>query len=124
MGLSMMEGHRLESAFDAIRHRHSSTVIILENDLYRCEEKELVDEFLQNSKQVILLDHLYHHTAGQAHAIIPAGTFAEADGPLLSCEGRAQRFFQVYEPEKHNKESWRWLQALGTHGRAACREGV
>src|SRR3546814_9204777 len=51
MGLSMMEGHRLESAFDAIRHRHSSTVIILENDLYRCAEKELVDEFLQNSKQ-------------------------------------------------------------------------
>src|SRR3546814_20424895 len=86
MGLSMMEGHRLESAFDAIRHRHSSTVIILENDLYRCAEKELVDEFLQNSKQVILLDHLYHHTAGQANEIITAGTFAEADGTLINGE--------------------------------------
>src|SRR5690606_31804095 len=77
MGLAMMGGHRLESAIDAVGHGHSSTVIVLENDLYRNAEKEVIDEFLQKSKQVVLLDHLYHRTAEQAHAIIPAGTFAE-----------------------------------------------
>ena len=31
--------------------------------------------------------------------VLPAGTFAEADGTLVNNEGRAQRFFQVFVPD-------------------------
>lgn len=112
MGLAMMGGHRLESALDAVAHGHADTVIILENDLYRRAEKTLVDEFLQKSRHVILLDQVYHQTAEEADVIIPAGTFAEADGTLISGEGRAQRFYQVFVPDGPVQESWRWLQQL------------
>ncbi|QEC52282.1 NADH dehydrogenase subunit G [Anseongella ginsenosidimutans] len=112
MGLAMMGGHRFESALDAVKSGHSDTVIILENDLYRRAEKELADEFFQSSREVILLDHLYHQTAEAAGMLIPVATFAEADGTLVNSEGRGQRFFQVFTPDEPIQESWRWLQQL------------
>jgi NADH-quinone oxidoreductase subunit G len=42
--------------------------------------------------------------------VLPAGTFTEADGTLVSNEGRAQRFYQVYAPQGDIQESWRWLR--------------
>jgi NADH-quinone oxidoreductase subunit G len=47
--------------------------------------------------------------------LIPAGTFAESDGTLINNEGRAQRFFQVYEATDVVKESWRWIMEIGKH---------
>ena len=49
--------------------------------------------------------------------VLPAASFAEADGTLISAEGRAQRFFQVYDNEYYHpmssiKEGWRWLHAV------------
>jgi NADH-quinone oxidoreductase subunit G len=41
--------------------------------------------------------------------LLPAGTFAESDGTLVSSEGRAQRFYQTYVPPGFIQESWRWL---------------
>jgi NADH-quinone oxidoreductase subunit G len=43
---------------------------------------------------------------------LPAATFAESDGTLVSNEGRAQRFFQVYAPTGEVCESWRWIRDL------------
>ena len=56
-------------------------------------------------------------TSARAHLLLPVASFAEADGTLVSQEGRAQRFFQVYEPSYYDgeiliRESWRWLHAL------------
>jgi len=44
--------------------------------------------------------------------VLPAGTFAEADGTLVNAEGRAQRFVQVIAPAGAVQESWRWLRDL------------
>lgn len=114
LGLAMMKGNRLDSAFQAVRNGEADTVIILENDLYRHGKMEVVDEFLAKCKNVIVLDHSHHVTAAKAHILIPAGTFAEADGTLVNNEGRAQRFFQVQESANTIKESWRWLVDIGT----------
>jgi NADH-quinone oxidoreductase subunit G len=56
-------------------------------------------------------------TSGKAHLLLPAASFAEGDGTLVSFEGRAQRFFQVFEPSYYDasiliREGWRWLHAL------------
>lgn len=59
--------------------------------------------------------------------MLPAASFAEADGTLINMEGRAQRFFQVYAPAFYDadiqvREGWRWLAALqGTLDRKAPR---
>jgi len=113
MGLAMMGGHRLETAFNAVLHHHADTVIILENDLYRHGSKKLVDQFLSQCKNVVVLDHSNNPTTQKARVLIPAGTFAESDGVIVNNEGRAQRYYQVYEATDVIQESWRWLLNIG-----------
>ena len=45
---------------------------------------------------------------------VPAASFAEATGTLVNMEGRAQRYFQNFDPAYYDRtietlESWRWL---------------
>jgi NADH-quinone oxidoreductase subunit G len=113
IGLTMMGGHRLNSAFDAVMNGHADTVIIIENDLYRHGKMATVDAFLKKCKNVIVMDHLEQPTLHKANVVVPAGTFAESDGTIVNNEGRAQRFFQVYESSNVIQESWRWLMSMG-----------
>jgi NADH-quinone oxidoreductase subunit G len=113
LGLAMMGGGRLDGAFNAILNSHADTVIIMENDLYRHGSVPTIDRFFSRCKRVIVLDHTNHATIKKAQVIIPAGTFAESDGTLINNEGRAQRFFQVYEATDVIQESWRWLLNIG-----------
>ena len=63
MGLAMMGGHRLNSAFNAVLNDHADTVIIIENDLYRHAKTDVVDKFLDKCKHVIVIDHTPHPTS-------------------------------------------------------------
>jgi NADH-quinone oxidoreductase subunit G len=40
-----------------------------------------------------------------ANLVLPAASFAESDGTLVNQEGRAQRFFQVFDPAYYGRES-------------------
>jgi NADH-quinone oxidoreductase subunit G len=113
LGLAMMGGHRLESAFSAVLNGHADTVIIMENDLYRHGKTETVNDFFKKCKHVIAFDHTNHATVQKAHMVVPAGTFDESDGTLVNNEGRAQRYFQVHESGDQVQESWRWLLQVG-----------
>ena len=114
MGLAMLGGHKLESAFEAVMNGYADTVIILENDLYRRAGTAPATSFLDSCKQIIVLDHLHNPTTEKAGILLPAGPFSEADGTLINNEGRAQRFYQVHPAPEEIQESWRWLTALGT----------
>lgn len=111
LGLALMGGRPLEEAFQKVMTGQADTVIVLENDLYRHGDAKVVDEFLSKCKSVIVIDHTQHATAVKAQWLLPAGSFAEADGTLVNNEGRAQRFFQVYE-KVDIKESWRLLTGI------------
>lgn len=113
MGLAAMKGKRLASAIDAVRNGKADTVIILENDLYRRNETSVVNNFFKTCKHIIVLDHSNTATAEQADVLIPTGAFAESDGILVSSEGRAQRYFQVFETPDVIQESWRWILTFG-----------
>jgi NADH-quinone oxidoreductase subunit G len=113
MGLAMMHGQRLESAFNAVRNGHVDTVIVMENDLFRHAKTSTVNHLFSGVKNIIVLDHTNTATVKNANVLLPAGTFAESDGTLISNEGRAQRFFQVYESTEVIQESWRWLMHIG-----------
>jgi NADH-quinone oxidoreductase subunit G len=112
LGLSRMGGGSLSAAFKAVHDGAANTVVILENDLYRRGDAGQVRAFLDACQHVIIIDHLRHATAEQAEVVLPAATFAEADGTFISSEGRAQRFFQVFVPGDEIQESWRWLRDI------------
>lgn len=109
LGLAMMNGGRVDDALESLSNGVADAVIVLENDLYRRADRAKIDAALETATHVIALDHLLNDTTAQAELVLPAGTFAEADGTLISFEARAQRFFQVMEPGDDVRESWRWL---------------
>jgi len=104
-GLALMTGASLEAAFAS----NASTVIVLENDLYMRRPAPEVDAFLQAREHLVVLDHLENRTTARAELLLPAATFAEGDGTLVSSECRAQRFFRVFPPDETVRESWQWL---------------
>ncbi len=104
-GLALMDCQPLSEAFKLT----PETLIVLENDLYRRAPAKLVDNFLESAQHVVVLDHLSNDTTAKAELLLPAGTFAESDGTLISAEGRAQRFFPVFAQQTDVRESWRWL---------------
>jgi NADH-quinone oxidoreductase subunit G len=106
----MMEAHPLSAAFKAVESEPKTTVIILENDLFRRAPANTVTRLLRSSSHLIVIDHIESATAAAAEMVLPAGTFAESDGTLINSEGRAQRFFQVLNPSSEVEESWRWLR--------------
>ena len=92
LGLALMDAPR------ARRPRSepgADTVIVLENDLYRRAARRLggqVSGALPSTSW--RSTHLETATTEKAELVLPAATFAEGDGTLVSSEGRAQRFFR------------------------------
>ncbi|WP_019673323.1 NADH-quinone oxidoreductase subunit NuoG [Psychrobacter lutiphocae] len=114
MGVCLLGGKSVEellaTEFDA--------VIVAENQLTDAIDIEKLAQLLTD-KTVITLDHQNLHWHKFVDIVLPAASFAEADGTLVSAEGRAQRFFQVYDPSYYSnknciKEGWRWLHAVET----------
>ena len=107
----------LDDALALLAGGQADTLVVLENDLYRRAPAAAVDAALAAATTVVVVDHQHTATSDKAHWLLSAATFAEGDGTLVSQEGRAQRFFQVYDPSYYDaavlvKESWRWLHAL------------
>ena len=117
IGLGMIGGHSLDAALDELESGSADAVIVLENDLYRQLPKAKVDAALKHTPNVIVIDHQRTATTEKAGLVLSTASFAESDGTVVNQEGRAQRFFQVYDPAYYDTkvemlESWRWLHAL------------
>jgi NADH-quinone oxidoreductase subunit G len=109
IGTALLGGKPLEQAEDALRNGHGAMAIVVENDLLR---RPGAGRPPQDGIYWVALDHLENGFTRSADALLPAATFAEADGTLVNHEGRAQRFYQVFIPAGEIQESWRWLQEM------------
>ncbi|MGF6110064.1 NADH-quinone oxidoreductase subunit NuoG [Pseudomonas frederiksbergensis] len=117
LGLAMLGGNSVDDALQAVIDGKADAIVVLENDLYTRTDKAKVDAALNAAKVLIVADHQKTATSDRAHLVLPAASFAEGDGTLVSQEGRAQRFFQVFDPKYMDAsilvhEGWRWLHAL------------
>ena len=117
LGLAMLGGDSVDAALQAVIDGNADAIVVLENDLYTRTDAAKVDAALNAAKVLIVADHQKTATSDRAHLVLPAATFAEGDGTLVSQEGRAQRFFQVFDPKYMDAsilvhEGWRWLHAL------------
>ncbi len=112
MGLALMHSPGVEDAITAAIDGSRTTVIVLENDLYRRAARERVDALFNGAATVVVLDHVPTETAVKADIMLPAANFGESDGTLVSCEGRAQRSFQAVFPKDDVQASWMWLRDI------------
>ncbi len=115
LGVALIGGLSVDEALAQVRA--GDALVVLENDLYRRTDAAAVDAALSAAAGVVVVDHRLTPTAARANVVLPAASFAEGDGTVVNNEGRAQRYFQVYDPAYYNlanpiKESWRWLQGL------------
>ncbi|GGB93350.1 NADH-quinone oxidoreductase subunit G [Dickeya fangzhongdai] len=117
MGVTMMGGGSLDEALSQLETGEADSVVVLENDLYRHAPAARVDAALAKAANLIVLDHQRTAIMDKAGLVLSSASFAESDGTLVNQEGRAQRFFQVYDPTYYDSkvvmlESWRWLHSL------------
>ncbi|XKE45674.1 NADH-quinone oxidoreductase subunit NuoG [Halomonas organivorans] len=116
-GVALLGGRPLEWVLEEIEAGRADALVVLENDLHARLPHARLDRALARLTSLVVLDHQRTATWARADLGLPAASFAEGDGTLVSLEGRAQRFFQVFEPsflrpETRIRESWRWLHAL------------
>jgi NADH-quinone oxidoreductase subunit G len=124
LGLALLEPRPLSEALKLTKQNPEAAVIVLENDLSR-RFTEAEASLLRDAQHLVVFDHLCNSMTEIAEIVLPAGTFAESDGTLVSSEGRAQRFFQALDPSTDVKASWRWVHevsaAAGLSGTAQWR---
>ncbi|MEL0027442.1 MAG: NADH-quinone oxidoreductase subunit NuoG, partial [Perlucidibaca sp.] len=117
LGCALLDSQPLDAGLALLASGGADAVVILENDLYRRAPVAIVDAALSAAREEVVIDHQATAPADKAGWLLPAASFAECDGTLVIQEGRAQSFFQVYDPAYYDasvtiKESWRWLHAL------------
>lgn len=125
MGLGIIGGGSLEEALTELETGRADAVVVLENDLHRHASAIRVNAALAKAPLVMVVDHQRTAIMENAHLVLSAASFAESDGTVINNEGRAQRFFQVYDPAYYDSktvmlESWRWLHSL--HSTLLSRE--
>ncbi|WP_148933970.1 NADH-quinone oxidoreductase subunit NuoG, partial [Escherichia coli] len=125
MGLGIIGGGSLEEALTELETGRADAVVVLENDLHRHASATRVNAALAKAPLVMVVDHQRTAIMENAHLVLSAASFAESDGTVINNEGRAQRFFQVYDPAYYDSktvmlESWRWLHSL--HSTLLSRE--
>ena len=114
-------GLSMEAALEAASAGAADTLVILENDLFRRADTERVTAALEAAGQVIVLDALETPTAEAATVALPAATYAESTGTFVNYEGRAQRFYRVFEPADEIAPSWEWIARMAdAAGRNDC----
>ena len=114
LGQAMLAGPeapKLGALEQRAREGEIDTLIVLENDLYRRGNSARIDALLAACANVIVLDGLDNATTSAASLALPAANFAESEGTLVSLEGRAQRYFPVFQPREERRSSWVWLLA-------------
>lgn len=120
IGLAMIgSAGSFEDAMQRVEEDRKLTAVVIETDLYYRTDRQSASSFLNNCNKVILLDSLENDTTPEVDYVLPAGTFAESSGTLVNNEGRAQRFYQVFQPGNDMKSSWAWLDMMIHHSETA-----
>lgn len=115
LGSGLAGGESLDAALEKVRNDDYDSVVILENDLYRRFSEKDADSLFSATQTSIVIDQMDNHSTEQADLVLPAATFADSDGTLINNEGRAQRFYQIMNPDTHIQESWRWIRDIMKH---------
>lgn len=116
MGSALLGGMSLDEALEAVRTGGADTVVVVENDLTSRLKEASFRALFDSTKHSIVLDFFRNRTTELAEIVLPVATFAESSGTFVNNEGRAQRFFEVVNPDEIVSASWKWLGLLSGRG--------
>ncbi|MDE5285522.1 MAG: NADH-quinone oxidoreductase subunit G, partial [Buchnera aphidicola] len=119
LGVGLMGGMSLNCALKNFKENKFDAIIFMEYDLYRYVNKSDFDAILKDKVNIITLDHQYTPTYNNSGLSFSSTSIVESTGTVINFEGRAQRFFQVYDPYFYNDDiclihSWKWLHKIYT----------
>ena len=110
MGVAMLSDEHTLSMTEIVDQLDQiDTLVILENDLSRRIDGIALQKLADSKVDIISLDVLENDTLNLSSMVLPAASFAESEGTLINFEGRAQRYFPVFEPANERLPSWQWL---------------
>jgi len=81
--------------------------IVGEDPVGTCPDPEAVKGALAGLDFLVVQDCFMTETAGLAHVVLPASTFAETDGTWTSIERRVQRLRKAIDPKGESRPDWR-----------------
>jgi len=90
----------------------ADVMLVLENDLSQHISQAELDNLLDKTKQLIVIDSLDNNLSTRSDVVLPAATFAEAEGTYINYAGHAQRSFGAFKPKGDISPSWNWLMKL------------
>ena len=93
----------------------ADVAIILENDLSMRVAGSTLDDWLAQVTNLVVIDSLDNNVSSRSSVVLPAATFAEAEGTYINNEGRAQRSFGAFKPKGDIAPAWDWLLRI-CHG--------
>ncbi|MGB2045490.1 MAG: NADH-quinone oxidoreductase subunit NuoG [Porticoccaceae bacterium] len=88
-------------------------LLVMENDLERRLTAQQMQQLMAEGTQIISMDILENTTLDASDMVLPVASYAESQGTLVNMEGRAQRYFPVFEPAAERLPSWQWLLKIG-----------
>ena len=94
---------------EALLRDGPETVVVLENDI----DTRLGGSLLDDVKNLVVIDAMDSPTASRSSIILPAASFAEAEGTFVNNEGRAQRSMATFTPAGDITPGYQLLSALG-----------
>ncbi|QCI15850.1 NADH-quinone oxidoreductase subunit NuoG [Buchnera aphidicola] len=117
LGVGLLGGMSIECALEQFKKEKADAIIFMEYDLYRFASQYDCNFIFKNKDKVITIDHQYTKTYKNSGLTLPSTNFFESSGTIINFEGRAQRFFQVYDPNfYHNNNcliaSWKWFHFI------------
>jgi NADH-quinone oxidoreductase subunit G len=113
LGAGMLGERGLEWAEQYAADGDLDIAIVLENDLARRMGSARLGAWLERVRHLVVVDCIATDLAARAEVVLPAASFAEASGTLLSSEGRLQRYQAVYPAPEPIRAAWRWLREIG-----------
>ncbi|MEQ8859772.1 MAG: NADH-quinone oxidoreductase subunit NuoG [Pseudomonadales bacterium] len=116
------QARTVEAQLEAAARGEIDILLVMENDLTRRADADLLERALRQTT-VIALDSLENATVERADLVLPAATFAESDGSWINNEGRAQRFYRVFQGAGAVAPSWTWLARIATAAEATATVG-
>ncbi len=117
LGLGLIGGISIDEVYQRWNQKKADAIIFMEYDLYRYFSQHDCDDFFKKRNNILVIDHQYTKTYKNSTLSLPCLNFSESSGTIINFEGRAQRFFQVYDPmfiDQKNclYESWKWLHFI------------
>ncbi|MGA2976833.1 MAG: NADH-quinone oxidoreductase subunit NuoG [Spirochaetia bacterium] len=111
-GAALLARGGVDTAAKALSERRDATLIVAEADLFREMDRSAARSLFAAAAHVICIDYTASATTEAAEIVLPAATFAESSGTLISSEGRAQRYFSVMPAIGALRDTWRWLDEI------------